>query len=189
MPLTGISPGTSYFNLNIGDTADTAITAGFSDNSTEDVASLAGIISTNPLVATMNSAGTITTHSAGSTTIVISYQGKTAIITIHVPPSGGNNNVGGGTFTVTVPPKNIVNVKIDSLATASLDDVIVALIPPGSKDKPYKLEITRVDDDQKPITAGLTLVSDIFEVAKNVEGNFDNPISLMFWFDPANWGT
>jgi uncharacterized protein YjdB len=82
--LESVSVVPARVDLAAGETRQLAVTAHYSDGSTRDVTSQAGYSSGDVSVATVNSSGLVTGKAQGSTTITVSYQGKTATVPVTV---------------------------------------------------------------------------------------------------------
>jgi YVTN family beta-propeller protein len=90
----------------------------------------------------------------------------------------------GGWYVIETTPGTIT-VPAGESGTVSLSDQIVILIPKGVKDQTMRITIQKIDDPRNLITDGMDLVSSVFEVLKDVEGNFDQPVSITMLFDPS----
>ncbi|AEG14452.1 Ig domain protein group 2 domain protein [Desulfofundulus kuznetsovii DSM 6115] len=82
--LESISVVPARVDLAVGATWQLAVTAHYSDGSTRDVTSQAGYSSGDVSVAMVNSSGLVTGKAQGSTTITVSYEGKTATVPVTV---------------------------------------------------------------------------------------------------------
>lgn len=78
--LITVSPGS--LNLLVGETQQLTVTAQMSDGSTQDVTSEASYSSSNSSIASVSQDGLVTANSAGVATITVSYQGKTATVSV-----------------------------------------------------------------------------------------------------------
>jgi len=91
--------------MNIGDTVNLFVRATYSDGSTQPVTLLAGYDSSDPPVASVDSAGVVTANSGGTATITASYGGLSDdcqvrvnapyLVSIDVEPESADLNIGG----------------------------------------------------------------------------------------------
>ena len=86
--LDSIAASPSEVNLTIGKTQQLTITATYSDASTDNVTAEASYESSDTSVATVSDAGVITAIVEGSATITVSYQTKTAEVSVTVSEAG-----------------------------------------------------------------------------------------------------
>lgn len=75
-----VSPNS--LNLLVGQTKQLTVTAQMSDGSTQDVTAQASYTSSNSSIASVSQDGLVTANSAGVATITVSYQGKTATVSV-----------------------------------------------------------------------------------------------------------
>ncbi len=82
--LTSISVSPASVDIQRGDTKQLAVTAIFSDGTSETVTSSASYSSSNTTVATVSTGGLVTGKAIGTATITVTYSGKTATVTVNV---------------------------------------------------------------------------------------------------------
>ncbi|MBC7093899.1 Ig-like domain-containing protein, partial [Candidatus Bipolaricaulota bacterium] len=82
--LESITVSPNFLNLLVGQTQQLTVTAQMSDGSSQDVTTQASYTSSNSSIASVSQSGQVTANSAGAATISVSYQGKTASVSVLV---------------------------------------------------------------------------------------------------------
>lgn len=118
---------------------------------------------------------TFDTSKSGSATI--------AVKAAPAGPSGGGSNP-----TIESPlisTDGTLTLPIGTKGEVSLDGAVKVSIPAGATNEELRVTITKVLDTKALLTPEEVLASPIFEILKNVSGNFSKPVTLTFAFDPA----
>jgi autotransporter-associated beta strand protein len=102
---TGISLDSSNYDLSIGSSHNTVVSATYSDGTVVDVSQYATYSSSQPQIATVSSSGLVTAISSGTTVITATYENYSATSTIQAyKSSSGGSSTGENTSLPTPSP-------------------------------------------------------------------------------------
>ncbi|WP_339287552.1 S-layer homology domain-containing protein [Paenibacillus sp. FSL E2-0201] len=93
------------------------------------------------------------------------------------PPVTDNSVIKSATGTITLPAGRAGEV--------SLGDQVTISVPAGAAEQELRITIAKVADIAQLSKDQGTLVSEVFEVLKNLSGTFKHPVTLSLKFDPA----
>ncbi len=99
--------------------------------------------------------------------------------------SQSGSDSGGGTPAPTAPPKGEVTIQPGSAGELGLNDELTVSVPTGATSEQMKLTIEKLLNTGGLVGTTDTLASPIFEVLKDISGNFLVPVSLTFKFDSS----
>ncbi|MFD0672572.1 discoidin domain-containing protein [Cohnella sp. GCM10027633] len=103
------------------------------------------------------------------------------------PDGGGNSgNNGSGTDTSVITSTNgSILIPSSRAGEVSLDNEVSLAIGAGAAEQELRIEIVKLLDIANLAFDRETLVSNVFELTKNVTGNFKRPIVISMKFDPS----
>lgn len=94
----------------------------------------------------------------------------------------------GSWSAVHLPPSSTVTLKAGSSGTASLGEEVSIILPEGAFDRDLLLTIRKWNSPLNVSMPEYKLVSPVFEIVKDVEGNFKKPVTLTIAYDPSKVG-
>lgn len=100
---------------------------------------------------------------------------------------GGSYNAGGNSGHITSASGRIM-IPYGSSGEVSLDGSIIIQIPAGAAAQELRITIDKLLESSDFLTDQEMLVSQAFEVLKNISGNFKKLVKLSMKFDPAKVG-
>jgi len=130
---------------------------------------------------------TVATSLVSGYKVIVTAQDGTTRVTYTVtvksapsnPTAGGN---GGGSYT---PPSNKLILQPGKSGELSLLGEITVTVPSDAFDKEVIITINRETDPQKLLSDHDVLLSSVFEVLKNIEDEFKNPVTITIKFNSA----
>ncbi|MFC5404297.1 S-layer homology domain-containing protein, partial [Cohnella soli] len=129
---------------------------------------------------------TRTSNSATADTGSIAVTVPAHVPTTVTPPSGGSGSSGASTPIAPVTSTNgNITVPKGGMGVVSLNQLVTISIPAGASNEELKISIDAVANTQPLLTNQNKLVSQVFEILKNVSGNFSKPVTMTFAFDPS----
>ncbi|PYI51516.1 cadherin-like beta sandwich domain-containing protein [Paenibacillus flagellatus] len=189
----------------------TAETAGYTASVPNDVSSVTVTPTTAEAGATLTVNGKTVASGSASDAIALHVGGNAITIVVTAP-----DGVTTKTYTVTVTRAADSSSPSDSSSPApsssgpapsnnnrisdngelslsagqsgevSLNDAIKVVVPAGASDRALRIAIEEVKDHQDLPTGQDILVSKIYEITKSMTENFDEPVALIFSFDPGS---
>lgn len=99
----------------------------------------------------------------------------------------GSYNIGGNSGHITSASGRII-IPFGSSGEVSLDGSIIIQIPAGAAAQELRITIDKLLEPSGLLSDQEMLVSQAFEVLKNINGNFKKPVKLSIKFDPAKVG-
>ncbi|WP_168736003.1 cadherin-like beta sandwich domain-containing protein [Cohnella fermenti] len=96
---------------------------------------------------------------------------------------------GGGSYAAAetiVSTNGTLNLPVGFSGQVSLDGELSIQIPSNATNRELKLTISKVLDAGPLLANNEVLASSIYEILKNFEDNFANPVTLTFVFDPSS---
>ncbi|WP_139991757.1 S-layer homology domain-containing protein [Paenibacillus paridis] len=129
----------------------------------------------------------------GNKVIVTAEDGVTQVtytVTVNeatAPPYNGSN----GGSVVPTPAKvtskdGSLTLPVGSIGEVSLEERFTITVPTGAVNQELKLTITKLLDSKNVLINKEVLASSVYEVLKNIPGNFIKPVTLTFAFDANN---
>jgi hypothetical protein len=126
--------------------------------------------------------------------IIVTAQDEVTQITYTVavnaaaPSNGGGNN---GSVPAPTPGKvtstaGVLTIPTGTNGEVSLEDEITITIPTGAAAQELKITIAKLLDTSNVLINKEVLASSIYEVLKDLPGNFNKPVTLTFAFDASN---
>nr|WP_154960251.1 S-layer homology domain-containing protein [Paenibacillus xylanexedens] len=79
-----------------------------------------------------------------------------------------------------------LTLPVGSLGKVSLEDRLTITVPVGAVNQELKLTISKWLDTESVLTHKEVLASPVYEVLKNIPGNFIKPVTLTFTFDASH---
>ncbi|BBH24556.1 hypothetical protein Back11_59010 [Paenibacillus baekrokdamisoli] len=109
------------------------------------------------------------------------------VVPLHNPGGGGsggtnngdNGNGNNGKGTIAAGDSAIVK----------LSDRVSVKVPKGATNQQMTVTITQVEDLAGLLPSGLRTASPVYEILKNVPGNFAKPVTISITFDPSKIGS
>ncbi|WP_341281142.1 S-layer homology domain-containing protein [Paenibacillus sp. FSL H8-0537] len=134
-----------------------------------------------------------TVLATGNKVIVTAEDGVTQVtytVTVNeatAPPNNGSNSgsVVPAPAKVTSKDGNLT-LPIGSIGEVSLEERFTITVPTGAVNQELKLTITKWLDTKNVLVHKEVLASSVYEVLKNIPGNFIQPVTLTFAFDASN---
>ncbi|MCD9024799.1 S-layer homology domain-containing protein [Cohnella silvisoli] len=125
---------------------------------------------------------------------VVAADGSTQdyVVTVNVASSTTSEGGGGGGSTISTSDTQVTSsdgkltLPANRAGEVNLDDAITVSIPSGATQKELKITIEKLVNTQNLQMNKGVLVSQVYEILKNFQENFDKPVTLTFKFDPAN---
>ncbi|MFC4305284.1 S-layer homology domain-containing protein [Cohnella boryungensis] len=125
----------------------------------------------------------------GSKVIVTAQDGVTKVtytVTVNqatTQPIGGGSGGGAPVPGKVTSTDGKLTLPTGSIGEVSLDDGITITVPTGAVDQELKLTITKLLDTRNFINNKEILAGSVYEVLKNISGNFKKPVTLTLAFD------
>ncbi|WP_405131415.1 S-layer homology domain-containing protein [Paenibacillus sp. FSL H8-0317] len=147
-----------------------------------------------------------TTLATGNKIIVTAEDGITHVtytVTVmapSTPPGGGGNggntppSSGGGGNSGSAPaqaPGKVTSTKgsltlpVGIPGQVSLEEKLTITVPAGAVNQELKITMTTLSDTTNIVVNQEVFASEVFEVLKNIPGNFTKPVTLTFAFDAS----
>jgi len=102
---------------------------------------------------------------------------------------GGNIGIGGSRDAEVIKSANgTVAIPVGRAGEVSLDGEINIAAPVGAAEQELRIKIEKMLNTVGLLTDKERLLSSVFEVTKNVTGNFKTPVTLSIKFDPSKVG-
>ncbi len=98
------------------------------------------------------------------------------------PPSNGNNTSAGN--HVKSASGSIV-IPVGKAGEVSFEDAALVKVPAGATEQELRITIEKLLDTAPLKTAQGEIVSNVFEMLKNVSGNFQKVVTISLKFDPS----
>ncbi|WP_405131416.1 S-layer homology domain-containing protein [Paenibacillus sp. FSL H8-0317] len=103
------------------------------------------------------------------------------------PSSGGGNS---GSTPAQAPGKvtstnGNLTLPVGTLGEVSLDDELMITVPAGAVNQELKITMTTLSDTTNVVVNQEVFASRVYEVLKNIPGNFTKPVTLTFAFDAS----
>ncbi|MHA6481862.1 RCC1 domain-containing protein [Paenibacillus sp. strain BS8-2] len=114
-------------------------------------------------------------------------QTVTVTISDSTPPGGNGssgNTSGGGAVLPVHSTNGQITVPSGSSGSVSLDNAVTVMIPAGASNRELRVTIEKLANTSGIIRSEL-MASPVYEMLKNVAGNFDKPVVLSFVFDKS----
>ncbi|MCR8634364.1 S-layer homology domain-containing protein [Paenibacillus radicis (ex Xue et al. 2023)] len=92
---------------------------------------------------------------------------------------------GGGGASVNTQPSNSISIAAGASGKVSLGDEASVVIPEGALSEAAQISIQKLELTDSLKTDKMKLISPIFEISKNINGNFKNPVTLTLQLDAA----
>jgi uncharacterized repeat protein (TIGR02543 family) len=129
----------------------------------------------------------------GNKVIVTAQDGVTQVtytVTVNEATAPPNNGSNGGSVVPT-PAKvtskdGSLTLPVGSIGEVSLEERFTITVPTGAVNQELKLTITKLLDSKNVLINKEVLASSVYEVLKNIPGNFIKPVTLTFAFDANN---
>ncbi|TVY01885.1 cadherin-like beta sandwich domain-containing protein [Paenibacillus cremeus] len=121
--------------------------------------------------------------------LVTAQNGATKTYTITVYRASASSSSSSSSSSSTPSDTKVtatdgkLTLAVGKTGEVSLGDKLVVSIPAYATDKDLQITIDKVLDSQKLLTEKFVLASPIYEILKNVSGNFSKPVTLDFVFD------
>jgi hypothetical protein len=139
---------------------------------------------------------TVATVLATGKKVIVTAQDRITIVTytltVNAAPSGGSSSTPIPEPT-TIPSTvkvtstdGTITLPVGVAGEVSLETEVTILIPTDASDQELQLTIEKLVETQSLLTNNEILVSSIFEILKNFSGNFRNPVTLTFTFNPSS---
>ncbi len=101
---------------------------------------------------------------------------------------GGEGGSSGGETGIITSTNGAITIPADRAGEVSLDREIIIKVPNGVAEQELRITIEGLNGTSDLLTDQETLVSPVFEVLKNLSGNFKKPVKLSIKFDPTKVG-
>lgn len=101
-------------------------------------------------------------------------------IKVQSVPSGGD---GGG--VIIAPPSSSSTIAAGSAGSVSLESNVTVDVPAGAMDEAFILTITKLLNTANLNNGNHNIISSIYEITKNVTGNFKKTVQIKMAYDPA----
>ncbi|WP_187434500.1 S-layer homology domain-containing protein [Paenibacillus methanolicus] len=128
-----------------------------------------------------------------TSTFEASHKGS-ATITVTAAPTAPTGGEGGGNTSTNPTPTPVrsadgtLTLPVGTTGEVSLDGTASVSIPAGAADQELRITMAKVTEAKALLTDRDGLASPIFEILKNIAGNFSVPVTLTFAFDAASLG-
>ncbi|RAU93853.1 DNRLRE domain-containing protein [Paenibacillus sp. YN15] len=166
--------GQSGYTLYPGDTLQTVVQAVYEHGARVDATSRSSFSSGNPAVAEMNAAGVIQARSAGTTVIAATYGGLRAEATVTVKERWYST---GGAPSEAISATGRLLVPSGIPGELSLNSEAAISIPAGAMNASVLYTIEKLENRQDyPAGDGLILMSGMYDIQKDVPGDFAKPV-------------
>ncbi|MFD0590166.1 S-layer homology domain-containing protein [Paenibacillus sp. GCM10027627] len=169
-----IAAANAFSDPDAGDTLKYAVNSSRTDVATASLAN--GTITVAPLSVGESTISYTATDSQGEST-TLSFK-----VTVTSP-----SVVIGGVYIPTGPVKSNngkINIPVGQAGEVSLGSDVSVSVPEGASNQPLTVTIEKVADKSQLQANGIVFASEVYELLKNIAGNFGKEVTITLKFDP-----
>lgn len=183
--LTEVRFDMTPYSLYAGDRLQAVVEAVYSDGSHRDITAQSGFSSDNTGIVQVDPAGLLTGIAPGSAVVRAGYGGMfvEAEVRVSLRPTGGNDSYGSPS-SPDQRAQGWLHLAAGASGEVSLGGEANVSVPAGALHKPVTITIGKVKDDKLLLQEQLPLLSNIYEFLKDVEGVFEQPVTIRLAYDP-----